>query len=69
MMAMYLIGTGLMKDTQFCAYFRLWTILVCSCDQSHVQDKLKFGYYHDNELLMVFMHIATEVHESHMVRM
>ena len=62
----YVPNTEHMKDAQFYAYFRLWTILVCSCNQSHVQDKLNLA------ITMVtsydFMPIATEVHESHTVR-
>ena len=50
-----------MKHAQFYAYFRLWTVLVCSCAQSHVQN---FGRY---RVAYDFMHIATKMHESHMV--
>ena len=49
-----------MKYAQFCAYFRLRTILVCSCDQSHVQDKLKLPW---QRVPYDFMHIATKMHE------
>ena len=42
-----------MKYAQFYAYFRPWTVLVCSRVQLHVQNKLKFGRYHDTGLLMI----------------
>ena len=53
-------------NMQFCAYFRLWTILVCSCDQSHEQDRLNFTITMATSY--DFMDIATKVHESQVVR-
>ena len=41
-------------------------LIVCSCDQSHEQDRLNLAITMATSY--DFMHIATKVHESHMVR-